>query len=62
VDRDVPRALDLARGNVAHQREPLDLLVLAQAARASGQPAALEAARRLTREIGLVDQRINAIL
>jgi thioredoxin-like negative regulator of GroEL len=62
VDRDIPRALELARGNVVRQREPLDLLVLAQAARTSGLPAALEEARRLTREIGLVDQRINAIL
>jgi hypothetical protein len=62
VDHDVPRALELARGNVARQREPLDLLVLAQTARASGEPAALEEARRLTREMGLVDRRINAIL
>ena len=62
VERDVGRALELARGNVAHQREPLDLLVLAQAARASGQPAAVDEARRLTRETGLVDQRINALL
>ena len=30
------RALELARGDVARQREPLDLLVFAQAARASG--------------------------
>ncbi len=62
VERDAQRALELARGNVAQQREPLDLLVLAQAARASGQPAALHEAKRLTSEMGLVDQRINAIL
>ena len=62
VDRDATRALELARGNVAQQREPLDLLVLAQAARASGQAAAVEEAKRLTREIGLVDQRIKALL
>lgn len=62
VDGDAARALELARGNVAQQREPLDLLVLAQAARASGQPAAVERAKRLTDEIGLVDQRIKAIL
>ena len=62
VDGDAARALELARGNVAQQREPLDLFVLAQAARASGQPAAVEQARRLTGEIGLVDQRIRATL
>ena len=62
VDGDAARALELARGNVTQQREALDLLVLAQAARATGKPAALDEARRLTGEIGLVDQRIKAIL
>ena len=61
IDRDAHRALDLARSNVTRQREPLDLLVLSQAARASGDPAALREARRLTNEMGLVDQRIKAI-
>jgi hypothetical protein len=51
-----------SRGNVAQQREPLDLLVLSQAARASGQSAAVQEARRLTGEMGLVDRRINANL
>ena len=62
VDGDATLALELARGNVAHQREPLDLFVLAQAAHATGQAAAIEQAKRLTSEIGLVDQRIRAIL
>lgn len=62
VDRDAVRALELARGNVSQQREPLDLLVLAQAAKATGQSAAVDEAKRLTGEIGLVDQRIKAIL
>lgn len=62
VDRDAVHALELARGNVAQQREALDLFVFAQAARASGQTTALEEARRLTREMGLVDQRIQALL
>jgi hypothetical protein len=62
VDGDAARALELARGNVVKQREPLDLLVLAQAARASGRASALQEARRLADEMGLVDQRINAIL
>ena len=38
IDRDPARALELARGDVGQQREPLDLLVFAEAARASGQP------------------------
>ncbi len=62
VDRDAARALELARGNVAQQREPLDLLVLAQAARASGRSDALQEAKRLTRAMGLVDRRIQALL
>ena len=56
------QALELARGNVAQQREPLDLLVLAQAARASGQAAALQEAQRLTKEVGLRDARVQALL
>ena len=56
------QALELARGNVAQQREPLDLLVLAQAARASGQAAALQEAQRLTKQVGLRDARVQALL
>ena len=62
VEHEPERALELARGNVAQQREPLDLLVLAQAARAVGQPAALQAAQRLTQEMGLRDARVQALL
>ena len=62
VDKQPERALELARGNAAQQREPLDLLVLAQAARASGQPAALQEAQRLTQEVGLHDQRVKDLL
>ena len=62
VEGQPERALELARGNVAQQREPLDLLVLAQAARASGQPAAVQEARRLTLEMGLRDARVQALL
>jgi hypothetical protein len=58
VEHDPQRALDLARGNVVHQREALDILVLAQAARASGQPAALQEVRQVAAEMGLHDQRI----
>ena len=56
------RALELARGDVAQQREPLDLLVLAEAARASGDAAAIEEARRLRQSLGLHDRRIDALL
>ena len=62
IDHDARRAFELARGDVTQQRESLDLLVLAQAARASGQPAALHEVRQLIGQMGLVDQRINAIL
>jgi hypothetical protein len=62
IDRDPARALELARGDVAQQREPLDLLVFAEAARASGQAAAIEEARRLKAALGLHDRRIDALL
>ena len=62
VERDASRAWQLARVNAAHQREPLDLLVLAQAARAQGDPASLQEAKRLTAEIGLRDIRAEGVL
>ena len=62
VDKLPQRALALARSNVTQQREPLDLLVLAQAARASGQPAAVREAGQLLDHIGLRDARIAALL
>lgn len=62
VERDSPRAWALARGNVSQQREPLDLLVLAQAARASGDAAALQEARRVVAQTGLRDRRIEGLL
>lgn len=62
VERAAEPALLLARGNVARQREPLDLLVLAQAARASGRPEALDEVRRLKAAQGLHDRRIDALL
>jgi len=62
VDRDAERALSLARGDVARQREPLDVLVFAQAARASGRKEAIEEARRLKASIGLHDRRIDGLL
>jgi hypothetical protein len=62
IDRDAERAFELARGDVAQQREPLDLLVLAQAARASGRHDAIDEARRLKTSLGLHDRRIDALL
>jgi len=62
IDGDAPRALALARGNVTQQREALDLLVLARAARASGDPASLREVRRVVQETGLRDQRVEALL
>jgi hypothetical protein len=62
IERDAERAFELARGDVAQQREPLDLLVLAQAARASGRHDAIDEARRLKTSLGLHDRRIDALL
>ena len=62
VDRDAKRAWSLARGNAAQQREPLDLLVLAQAARAAGDAASLQEVKRLIAEVGLRDRRVEVLL
>ena len=62
VDAAPQRALELARGNVEQQREALDLLVLAEAARASGDTKAIEEARRLKASLGLHDRRVDALL
>jgi tetratricopeptide (TPR) repeat protein len=62
IEHDPARALELARGDVAQQREPLDLLVFAEAARASGGAAAIDEARRLKATVGLHDRRIDALL
>ena len=61
VEKAPARALALARGNVERQREPLDLLLLAEAARASGDAPAIEEARRLKATVGLHDRRIDAL-
>jgi hypothetical protein len=62
VEHDAKRAWELARGNAAQQREPLDMLVLAQAARASGEPAAVQEAARVVHEMGLRDRRVEVLL
>ena len=62
VDRAADKAVALARGDLTQQREPLDLLVFAQAARASGEVAAIDEARRMKSQQGLHDRRIDALL
>lgn len=62
IEHDPAKALELARGDVAQQREPLDLLVFAEAARASGNAAAIEEVRGLKAKVGLHDRRIDALL
>ena len=52
------RALQFARINVRAQREPIDVLLLTAAARASGQSETHNEGRALAREIGLHDQRL----
>jgi tetratricopeptide (TPR) repeat protein len=62
VDAAPERALQLARTNVRHQREPLDLLLLAQAARASGQATAVVEADSMRKDMGLHDHRLDDLL
>lgn len=62
VDDQPAAALALARENVRKQREPLDLLVLAHAARAAGDAAAIRETDRLRKDMGLYDQRLDALL
>lgn len=56
------QALEFARMNVDLQREPIDLLVLAQAARAARDEAGLQLARRIRQDMGLHDVRLEALL
>jgi hypothetical protein len=60
VQGDARAAVALARENLRHQREPSDLLLLAQAARAARDDGALKEAHRLAKEIGLEDCRLDA--
>lgn len=62
VAGDARRALAAARENLRLQREPVDLLLLAQAARAANDAAALLEAAALRRELGLQDRRLEALL
>lgn len=57
VERDARRAVALARQNLQRQREPIDLRLLADAARAAGDAQALAEAARIASAQGLVDLR-----
>jgi hypothetical protein len=57
VEHDARRAVELARLNLQRQREPVDLRLLAESARAAGDVAALAEATRLATAQGLVDVR-----
>jgi hypothetical protein len=61
IDNQPREALELAKENVRHQREPLDVLLLAQAAAASKDAAALRDAASLASEMGLRDVRLDAL-
>jgi hypothetical protein len=60
VEQDAPRALVLARANLRTQREAIDLVVLARAARAAGDAAAEAEAVALATRLGLHDARLPA--
>ncbi len=62
VENQPERALELARSNVMLQREPIDVLLLAQTARAAGQPQGVREAGRMSDEMGLKDARLDALL
>jgi predicted Zn-dependent protease len=62
VDVQPQRALQWARANVRRQREPLDLLVFAHAARVAGDEAAMREAQTISKEMGLHDRRFDALL
>lgn len=62
VEHQPQQALALALGNVAKQREAIDLLVLAQAAHAVGDAQQIADAKRLVASIGLHDRRVDALL
>ena len=62
VENQPERALELARSNVMLQREPIDVLLLAQTARAAGQQQGVREAGRMRDEMGLKDARLDALL
>lgn len=61
VERDPATALRLARLNVEHQREPLDILLLARCAAAAKNEKGRSEARQLAQDMGLRDARLDAL-
>lgn len=59
---DVKSALAVARDNLKIQKEPADFLVMAEAARAANDAAALAETAALAKNIGLVDTRLAALV
>lgn len=59
VERDPAAAVVAARMNAKSQREPLDLQILARAAVAAGDRAALSEAKALAQSMGLRDVRLE---
>ncbi len=62
VQGDARKALSFARLNLGLQREPLDLLLMARAARAAGDAQALAELARIKKDMGLHDERLDALL
>ncbi len=62
IQKDAKQALVLARANLTVQREPVDLLLFAQAARLSQQRQALKEVSQLKKEMGMFDERLDALL
>lgn len=61
VDKQPAKALELARINVQRQREPLDVLLFAQAAKASQNDVARREAAALAQNMDLHDVRLDAL-
>lgn len=62
VEQSPRQALALAQANVTQQREAQDLLLLAEAAQAARQPQALKSAAQLSQQLGIRDERLQALL
>lgn len=60
VEGDAPRALALARANLATQREAVDFVLMDRAAHAAGDTAARAEVAALAARVGLQDARLGA--
>lgn len=61
LEADAPRALALAKANFEVQREPWDVRLLLEAARAAGQPAAAAPALAWMAQTGFEEPRLRAL-